>query len=89
MPWIAALGVAYINQFFMGTILRREPSIPLEGVMMARHKMYVSSDKARRKLGYSPRPAEEALRAAVEYFRRGRKAAIASEGISKVRAGAA
>jgi len=89
MPWIAALGVAYVNQFFMGTILHREPSIPLEGVMMARHKMYVSSDKARRKLGYTPRPAEEALREAVKYFRCGRKAASAPEDISKVRAGAA
>ena len=69
MPWFVALIAGYLNQFFMGTILRREPTIPLEGVRMARHKMFVSSDKARRELGYNPRPAEEALREAVDYFR--------------------
>ncbi len=36
---------------------------------MARYKMYVSSEKARRELGYNPGPAEKALREAVEYFR--------------------
>jgi dihydroflavonol-4-reductase len=68
LPWMAAYAAAQMNQFFVGTILNKEPSIPLEGVRMARHKMYVSSDKARRELGYSPMPAEDALRNAVEYF---------------------
>jgi nucleoside-diphosphate-sugar epimerase len=36
---------------------------------MARFKMYVSSEKARRELGYDPRPVEQALREAVDYFR--------------------
>jgi hypothetical protein len=31
--------------------------------------MYVSSEKARRELGFSPRPVEQALREAVDYFR--------------------
>jgi dihydroflavonol-4-reductase len=69
MPWLVALAAAYLDQFFVGTILRREPSIPLEGVRMARHKMFVSSTKAVRELGYGPRPAEKALREAADYFR--------------------
>jgi nucleoside-diphosphate-sugar epimerase len=36
---------------------------------MARYKMYVSGEKARREIGYDPRPVEQALREAVEYFR--------------------
>jgi dihydroflavonol-4-reductase len=53
----------------MGTVLRREPNIPLEGVRMAQYKMYISSEKARKELGYNPAPVEKALREAVDYFR--------------------
>ena len=87
IPWFAALIVGHLDQFFMGTILRREPPIPLEGVRMARHKMYVSSEKARRELGYNPRPADQALREAVDYFRCGWRQESAQDRISNVRAG--
>jgi dihydroflavonol-4-reductase len=89
MPWAVAFAAAQVNQFFIGTILRREPSIPLEGVRMARHKMYISSDKARRELGYNPRPAEEALRNAVEYFRHSWRPDSATDRISNLRTGTA
>ncbi len=69
IPWIVALLAGYLDNFVMGAILRREPFIPLEGVRMARYKMYVSSEKARRELVYDPRPVEQALRDAVDYFR--------------------
>ncbi len=68
IPWTLALVAGCVENFFMGSVLRREPLIPLEGVRMARHKMYVSSEKARKELGYNPEPAEKALREAVEYF---------------------
>lgn len=69
MPWTVALLASYMDQFVTGTILRREPFIPLDGVRMARHKMFVSTEKARGELGYRPGPVEDALREAVEYFR--------------------
>jgi len=69
IPWIVAYLAACMNSFVVGSILRKEPSIPLEGVRMARYKMFVSSDKARRELGYSPSPAEQALLEAVSYFK--------------------
>jgi dihydroflavonol-4-reductase len=69
IPWILALIAGYLDNFFMGSILRREPMIPLEGVRMARYKMYISCEKARKELNYSPQPAEKALREAVDYFR--------------------
>ena len=41
----------------------KEPRAPLDGVRMARKKMWVRHDKAARELGYSPGPAAGALRA--------------------------
>lgn len=47
----------------------QEPRAPLDGVRMARKKMWVKHDKAVKELGYSPGPAPAALRRAVEWFR--------------------
>ncbi len=47
----------------------REPRAPLDAVKMARKKMFVSSDKAKRELGFNPAPVDGALRRAVEWFR--------------------
>jgi dihydroflavonol-4-reductase len=46
----------------------KEPRAPLDGVRMARKKMWVRHDKAARELGYSAIPAVEALRSAAEWF---------------------
>ncbi len=85
MPYFVALILAYLDDFFTGTILRREPFIPLEGVKMARHKMYVSSEKARRELGYDPKPAVQALQEAVEYFRSQWRPDSAQDRVSNLR----
>ncbi len=45
-----------------------EPLLTVDSVRMARKVMYFSSEKARRELGYSPRPAVDALRDAIEWF---------------------
>jgi dihydroflavonol-4-reductase len=42
--------------------------LTVDSVRMARKLMYFSSEKARRELGYTPRPAVEALRDEVEWF---------------------
>jgi dihydroflavonol-4-reductase len=46
-----------------------EPLATLDGVRMAKKKMFFSSAKAVRELGYRPRPAVEGLRDAVAWFR--------------------
>ncbi len=86
IPWIVALLAAYMDHVVVGTILRREPFIPLEGVRMARYKMYVSSEKARRELGYSPKPVEQALREAVDYYLHEWKPDSSQDRISNLRA---
>ncbi len=47
----------------------REPFATVDGIRMARKKMYFTSAKAAEALGYRPRPAAEALRDAVAWFR--------------------
>src|SRR6202140_4951203 len=46
----------------------REPRAPLDAVKMARKKMFVSVDKAKRELGWHPRPVNSAFQRAVEWF---------------------
>ena len=47
----------------------RPPIAPLEGVKMARKRMFVSADKAKRELGFAPGSVDTALRRAIEWFR--------------------
>ncbi|MGD0500449.1 MAG: hopanoid-associated sugar epimerase [Bryobacteraceae bacterium] len=47
----------------------KPPRVPLEAVRMAKKKMWVTHEKARRELGFEPAPAEVALRRAVDWFR--------------------
>jgi dihydroflavonol-4-reductase len=46
-----------------------EPLLTAEGVRMAKKRMYFSSAKAERELGYRARPAEAALADALEWYR--------------------
>jgi dihydroflavonol-4-reductase len=85
IPWVVALTAGYLDNFVLGTLLRREPFIPLEGVRMARYKMFVSSEKARRELGYDPKPADQALRGAVDYFQHHWRPDSAEDRISNLR----
>ena len=41
---------------------------PLDAVKMARKKMFVSAEKAKRELGFNPGPVDGALRRAVDWF---------------------
>jgi dihydroflavonol-4-reductase len=47
----------------------QEPRAPLDAVKMAKLKMFVSSDKAKRELGFDPGPVDGALKRAVDWFR--------------------
>ena len=48
-----------------------EPVVTRETLAMARKKMFFSSAKARAELGYTARPAVEAIRDAVDWFKEG------------------
>jgi dihydroflavonol-4-reductase len=54
----------------IASITGREPFITVDGLKMAKYRMFFSSAKARRELGYTARPAAEAVRDAIQWFRR-------------------
>ena len=67
LPHALALAAGYADAA-VSHLLRREPRIPLEGVRMARHSMFVDSGKARRELGFAPGPVAAALERAVRWY---------------------
>ncbi|MFQ5872345.1 MAG: hopanoid-associated sugar epimerase [Dehalococcoidia bacterium] len=78
LPYWIALGTAYVDQWVSGTLLRREPFVPLAGVRMAREPMYFESSKAVEELGLPQTPIEEALEEAVSWFREHFNAGLAA-----------
>ncbi len=68
MPYGPTLFIAKVNTFFSGTLLGREPGVPVEAVLMARKKMFFDAGKAVRELGLPQTPVEEALERAVRWF---------------------
>jgi dihydroflavonol-4-reductase len=69
VPHAVAMGFAALDQFFTGVLLGKEPRATIDAVKMGRKKMFASSAKAERELGYRTVPVENALRRAVEWFR--------------------
>jgi dihydroflavonol-4-reductase len=50
-------------------ITKREPFLTVDGLKMSKNKMYFTSAKAERELGYRARPYREGLSDALEWFR--------------------
>jgi dihydroflavonol-4-reductase len=67
LPHAIALAAGYADELF-SRLAGREPQIPVEGVKMSRHRMFVESDKAARELGYKPTSVEAALERAVRWY---------------------
>jgi len=69
VPYVMALATGVVDEVFTGHILRREPRATIDAVRMGRKKMFASSAKAGRELGWKTVPVDDALRRAVEWFR--------------------
>jgi dihydroflavonol-4-reductase len=67
IPHGLALGVAYANTIF-SRMIGREPGIPVEGVKIARHMMFVDASRAQRELGFKAGPVSAALERAVRWY---------------------
>lgn len=68
VPHSLALGFAAFDQLFTGMLRGREPRATVEAVRMGRKKMFASSAKAERELGYRVLPVRSALERAVTWF---------------------
>jgi len=69
LPYAVALATGAVDTLFTGVLLGREPRVTLDSVRMGRKKMFASSAKAERELGWKIVPVDDALRRAVEWFR--------------------
>ena len=68
LPYAVAYATGVVDTLVSGTIMGREPRVTLDSVRMGRKKMFVTSAKAERELGWNPGPVDGALRRAVEWF---------------------
>jgi dihydroflavonol-4-reductase len=68
VPYVVALATGVVDEVVTGRIFGREPRATIDAVRMARKKMFVSSAKAERELGWKAAGVDGALRRAVEWF---------------------
>lgn len=68
VPYAVAYAAGVMSTAW-AAVTGKEPLAPLDGVRMAKKKMWVRHDKAARELGYAPGAASAAMERAVEWFR--------------------
>lgn len=68
IPHAAVMPIAAAAEAW-GRLSGREPFVTIDGVRMAKKRMFFTHDKAARALGYTARPAVRALEDAVAWFR--------------------
>ena len=67
-PYALALTAGYLEELWCA-ITGATPNVPLEGVRLARERMYADSSNAHRDLGYTPTSVRAALERAVAWYR--------------------
>lgn len=68
LPYAVAYAAGVVTTGW-ARVTGQEPRAPIDAVRMAKKKMFVSHEKARRELGFNPGPVDQALGRAVEWFR--------------------
>ncbi|MEO6829112.1 MAG: hopanoid-associated sugar epimerase [Acidobacteriaceae bacterium] len=69
VPNAVAMTFAFFDEWITGRMRGREPRATVEAVRMGKKKMFASSAKAERELGYQVRTIDTALQSAIEWFR--------------------
>src|SRR5229473_2102413 len=69
VPYVVALATGVVDELVTGRILGREPRATIDAVRMGRKKMFVTSAKAERELGWKVVSVDDALRRATDWFR--------------------
>jgi len=69
LPYIFAFAAGVVDEAITGMLLRREPRATVDTVRMGKKKMFASSAKAERELGWKIVPVDDALKRAVDWFR--------------------
>jgi dihydroflavonol-4-reductase len=69
VPYVLALATGVVDEVVTGRIRGKEPRATIDAVRMGRKRMFASSAKAERELGWKCVPVDDALRRAVEWFK--------------------
>jgi len=69
LPYFFAFATGVVDEAITGRLLKREPRATVDTVRMGKKKMFASSAKAERELGWKVIPVDDALRRAVDWFR--------------------
>ncbi len=69
VPNSVAMAFAFFDEWITGRLRGHEPRATVEAVRMGKKKMFASSARAERDLGYQARPIDSALREAIDWFR--------------------
>ena len=68
LPYFFALATGVVDELVTGRLLGKEPRATIDAVRMGKKKMWVSSGKAERELGWKIVPVKDALGRAVQWF---------------------
>ena len=68
LPHNLILPIAVLAESWARLFKTGEPFVTIDGIRMAKKRMFFSSAKAKAALGYSHRPPQDALRDAVAWF---------------------
>jgi len=68
LPYFFALATGVVDELVTGRLLHKEPRATIDAVRMGKKKMWVSSGKAERELGWKIVPVKDALGRAVRWF---------------------
>ena len=68
VPYFMALATGVVDEMVTGRLRGKEPRATIDAVRMGRKKMFVSSARAERELGWSIVPVDGALRRAAAWF---------------------
>ena len=69
IPYAVALAAGLADEARCRLLPASRPAVPLEGVRMSRHRMFVDDTRARAELGHRPSPVAPALERAVRWYR--------------------
>lgn len=69
LPYGFVYALAWTENLVTGTLLKREPFIPLEGVKMAKKRMWFANERAVQELGFQTTSVDAALQRAIDWYR--------------------
>jgi dihydroflavonol-4-reductase len=68
VPRALVLAAGAASTLVEGRLLRREPHVPLEAARMSANRMIFSDERSRAEIGYTSRPAREAIMESARWF---------------------